>query len=163
MGLLCDYFIANSDEEAARTATWPGGPSRPSAPSSGWFRKKTGEPPAALPTVALEGLEPVVTMATLESLVAGGDVDELVDANADAQVNDPRHEVTVFRLSGALTDALAAASPDRLRAVAEPWSRTEELAGTTDPGGLAVSLAELAELAKQARSSGGDLYCWMAP
>lgn len=147
MGILCDYFIAAGDEEAALTATWPGGPS---------------DSPAALPTIDLKGLDPIVPMATLESMIAGGDPVELVTANAGALVTDPQGEVWVYRLSDALTDALAGASPDRLRQVAEPWSRTEELAGRRNPGELAQDLGELADLAKQARSSGGALYCWMS-
>lgn len=146
MGILCDYFIAADDDEAARTATLPGGPS---------------DSPA-LPTVDLKGLDPVVAMATLESIVAGGDLDELVAANAGAMVNDPQGEVWVHRVSEALTTALAGASPDRIRQVAEPWSQTEELAGRWDPGDLADALGELADLAKQARSSGRALYCWMS-
>jgi hypothetical protein len=146
MGILCDYFIAAGDDEAALTATWPGGPS---------------DSPAALPTIDLKGLDPVVPMASLESMIAGGDLDELVAANAGAMVSDPQGDVWVFRLSDALTGALAGASSDRLREVAEPWSRTEELAGA-DPGVLAMSLDALAGLARQARSDGGRLYCWLS-
>jgi hypothetical protein len=60
------------------------------------------------------------------------------------------------------TGALADASPDLLREVAEPWSRTEELAGWRDHGELAMDLGALAGLARQARTSGGRLYCWMS-
>ena len=146
MGVLCDYFIAAGDEEAALTATWLGGPSAS---------------PDALPTIDLKGLDPIVPMASLESMIAGGDLGELVAANAGAMVNDPQGEVWVFRLSDALTGALAGASSDRLREVAEPWSRTEELVGT-DPGLLAMSLDGLAGLARRARSDGGRLYCWVS-
>ncbi|MGY1802718.1 hypothetical protein ACI78T_05480 [Blastococcus sp. SYSU D00922] len=147
MGLLCDYFVAGSDEEAARTITSVGGPSAA---------------PSGLPVVDLKGLDPVVPMATLESLLVGGDVDALVAANAGASVGEAQDEVWVHRLSDALTDALAGASPDRLRQVAEPWVRTEELAGWWDPGDLAEALEEIADLAKRARSGGGALYCWMS-
>lgn len=147
MGLLCDYFVAGSDEAAAQTATWPGGPSAS---------------PAALPAVALEGLDPIVPMATLESLVVGGDPDALVAVNAGASVGEAQEEVWVHRLSDALTSALAGASPDRLRQVAEAWSRTEELVDSWSPGDLADALAELADLAGTARRTGGALYCWMS-
>ncbi|WP_116449678.1 hypothetical protein [Blastococcus litoris] len=147
MGLLCDYFIAADDEQAALTATWLGGPSAS---------------PGALPTADLKGLDPIVPMATLESMLTGGDVEALVAANAGASVAEAQDAVWVHRLSDALTDALAGASPDRLRQVVEPWSRTEELAGWWDPGDLAEALAELADLARRARGGGGALYCWMS-
>ncbi|MFL6097902.1 MAG: hypothetical protein ACJ71Y_20820 [Blastococcus sp.] len=147
MGILCDYFIAGGDEEAALTATWLGGPSAS---------------PDALPTIDLKGLDPIVPMASLESMIAGGDLGELVAANAGAMVNEAQGEVWVYRLSQTLTAALAGASPDRLREVAEPWSRTEELAGWWDTRELAEVLGELADLAKRARSDGGRLYCWVS-
>jgi hypothetical protein len=147
MGILCDYFIAAGDEEAARTASWVGGPA---------------DPAGALPTIDLKGLDPVVPMASLESMISGGDLDELVAANAGAMISDPQSEtVWVFRLSDALTGALAGASSARLGEVAEPWSRTEELAGS-DAGSLAMALDGLAGLARQARSDGGRLYCWVS-
>jgi hypothetical protein len=78
-------------------------------------------------------------------------------------ISDPQSEtVWVCRLSETLTGALADASPDLLREVAEPWSRTEELAGWRDHGELAMDLGALAGLARQARTSGGRLYCWMS-
>jgi hypothetical protein len=163
MGLTCDYFVAASDDEAARTATWTGGPGAPSAGKAGWFRKKASAPVAQpMPTVELPGMDPVVTMATLEELLAAGVVDELLAANADAQVSDPRQDVMVFRVSGALTDGLARASASRLREVAVPWSQTDELSGA-DPRDVADGLLRLSALAQEARNTGRSLYCWTAP
>ena len=102
-------------------------------------------------------------LGTLEALLTGGSADDLVTANADAQVNEEAAAVLVFRLSDTLTGALAGAPAERLRQVADPWSRTEELAGDGDPAVLAEALQRLAQLAQQARSTGGRLYCWTSP
>jgi len=163
MSLICDYFVAGSDEEAAATAGWPGGPGTPPAGRRGLFRRAAETGGAPLPTEALPGLDPVVMLGTLEALLTGGSADDLVAANADAQVNEEAAAVLVFRLSDTLTGALAGAPAERLRQVADPWSRTEELAGDGDPAVLAEALQRLAQLAQQARSTGGRLYCWTSP
>ena len=162
MGISCDYFVAEDDAEAARAATWAGGPSKPSAATRGFFRKRVVSPvPAALSTVELPGLEPVVVMATLEELLTGASVDEVLEANAAAQVGEGEHAV-VFRLRQELTGALAGASAERLRDVAGPWSRTEELIGSADPEDLVSALLRLAALAQSAERAGGRVYCWLA-
>jgi hypothetical protein len=77
-GLLCDYFLAESDERAATTIDWVGGPSHPPA-KSGLLRKSTME---GRPTVSMNGVEPAVMMSTLEHLLTGAAVDELISQNA---------------------------------------------------------------------------------
>ena len=159
MSLICDYFLAGSDGEAAATGSWPGGPGSPAGPRRGLFRRPA-EAPAPLPNAELPGLDPVVMLATAEALLLGRAADELAAANADAQVNDPADGVLVFRVSPALTAGLAAATPERLAEVAVPWSATEEFGGEGDPEALTEALARLADLAQLARSRGGQLYCW---
>jgi hypothetical protein len=161
MATSCEYFVAMDDDEAGQTASWAGGPSKPSAAKSGFFRKKDVAPvAAALPTVELPGVEPVVMLATLEELLTGASADEVLEANADAQIGDGKHAM-VFRLRQELTDELAGASSERLRDVAGPWSQTEEFFGSADPGDLADALRRLCALALTARESGGRVYCWM--
>lgn len=59
MGLLCDYFLAGSDEAAAGTIGWIGGPGAASPPDQ------------AFEVVDGSGIEPVVQMGTLESILTG--------------------------------------------------------------------------------------------
>jgi hypothetical protein len=161
MAIFCEYFVAEDDDEAAQTAGWAGGPSKPSAGKSGFFRKGNDAPlPAALPTIELPGVEPVVMMATLEELLTGASADEVLEANAQAQIADGK-QAMVFRLRQELTDVLARASSERLGEVAGPWSQTEEFFGSAEPGDLADALRRLSALAQSARESGGRVYCWM--
>lgn len=60
-------------------------------------------------------------------------------------------------LTDELRDALATATPDRPRDLAEPWSRIEEFPPETDPEGAVGFLHELGELAARARAH--RLYC----
>jgi hypothetical protein len=103
MGALFDYFAADSDEQAASTIDRLGGPA-------------ADEPGGAFDTVAVKGIDPVVQLGTLEELLTGRPY--------DAVVADPRSghalavhdggERVVLTVTDSLTDALAAATPDRL-------------------------------------------------
>ena len=61
VALLCEYFVANSDEAAGVTIDWVGGPEKPPE-AKGLFRKNRVDP---IPTVDAPGIEPVVMMTTL--------------------------------------------------------------------------------------------------
>jgi hypothetical protein len=161
MSLICDYFIAPSDDAAAATAGWRGGPSKPTAPKGGPFRKKVSDPVQPFPTAEFPGIEPVVMLATLEEGLTGASADEVLEVNADAQVAADG-DVMVFRLRRELVEALGGASESRLREVAGPWSRTEEFFGQGDERELAEGLSRLATLARTALESGHNVYCWMA-
>ena len=158
MGLLCDYFLAESDERAAATIDWVGGPGHPPA-KRGLLRKSTTE---ARPTVSMNGVEPAVMMSTLEHFLTGASVDELISRNARRHVADrDGGERLVMALSQSLQDALAVADEPSLRRVAQPWSGTEEFFGQGDPAILGDCLIELAALARQGLSVGEHLYCWV--
>lgn len=170
MGLLCDYFVAPSDDDAAATIDRDTGPGRPAppkpAPRGGLFRRRTQATPSAgndvvYPTVDGGGIEPSVQMGRLEALLTGRTIDEVLEANLPEQVIAERFggERVVVRLSDALTSALADASDADLAKVAEPWSQTEEFWGHGDPSDLAQLLGDLAELARQGRERGEALYC----
>lgn len=173
MGLLCDYFVAPSDDAAAATIDRAGGPGRPAppqpAPRRGLFRRQA-EPvsaPADQPIYATlngGGIEPVVQLGKLEELLTGRTFLEVLETS---RVNKPLAmrdggEVQVFKLSGALTNALAGASADDLARVAEPWAQIEEFGGWADAAVLADFLGRLAELARQSREQREGLYCWFS-
>jgi hypothetical protein len=145
MGLLCDYFLASSDEIAA--AVVESGPGRVVPP---------------LAVVDGCGVEPTVQLGTLEELLTGRSYDEIAareDEPLVAVLDDG--ERVVERLPDELVTALAAASDERLAEVAVPWSQTEEFWGQSSPDALTGLLCELAALARSATDGGQRLYCWV--
>lgn len=163
VGLICDYFAAPSDGAAAGVVDRDGGPAGVPVPS-GWSH---GVPaPAAVatgfPTVAGGSIDPVVVLGTVTALVTGqtfGEVLAAADRRDPVAMRDDGAEV-VLRVDDVVVDALTRADAARLAAVAVPSSRTDELAGISDPESLAEFLHDLAELARGARERGEALYCW---
>jgi len=171
MGLLCDYFIAPSDDAAAATIDWVGGPGRaaPKTSSLGRFRRLVGRESTSTdqgsyPSVDGSGIEPVVQLGQLEAILTGRDVDEVLESSDAGQLIAERGggERLVVRLSAPLTGALAGAPADGVPGVAARWAQTEEFWGNADPNVLAEFLRELSGLARQARERGEALYCWVS-
>lgn len=170
MGLLCDYFVAPTDDDAAGTVDLVGGPGAAvaAAPDPRGLLYRTGRPATtatdpAFPTVPGNGVEPVVQMGTLEALLTGRTFDEVLEsARRDPVALRDGGERLVLRLNDPLADALATASDDRLAEVAGPWSRTDEFWGDADPATLASFLLDLAALARGGRERGEALYCWVS-
>ena len=158
MGLLCDYFLASNDEEAAATIDWLGGPRQPPAPRGVLRRQKA----APRPTVSLPGIEPAVMMSTLENVLTGRSLDELIPQNARSSVavRDGGERI-VMRLSDTLQAALAGSDETRLRQAARPWSQTDEFFGQGDPALLGGALVDLATLARRGQSVSERMYCWV--
>jgi hypothetical protein len=145
VGVLFDYFAAPSDERAGETIDVNGGPGQ-----------------AGLPVVPVKGIDPVVQLGKLESLLTGADYEAVV---ASPRCGHPvairdEGELLVLTITDELQDALADASPEQLDAVAVPWSQIEEFPGDVRSAGLASFLAELAQLARGALENGDRLYCW---
>lgn len=150
MSVLCDYFLAATDEQAAATLDWEGGPSKP----------PTAEL-AARTTVSLPGLEPIVMLSTFQELLTGRSFDELLDENGQDVGFRNDGELIVIRISEALQKTLAESSPDDLRKVSGPWSETEEFYGQTTPQVAEAALVQLAELARTGVGTKQRLYCWI--
>lgn len=178
MGVLFDYFAADSDSEAGSVIDRAGGPgsqtvqvSPPTGGKRGLFGRKRATPQpfttdpglVAFDTVSVKGIDPVVQLGTLEELLTSRPYDDVV--------NDPRAGKTVASADGgerlvctitdSLTTALARASDEELQRVAQPWSQTEEFWGDADPEELTEILGELAGLARRAQANGHRLYCWV--
>ena len=147
MGVLFDYFAAPSDELAATTIDVLGGPD--------------GDSELQFETVPLKGLDPVVQLGELESLMTGVDYETIADGprSGHAVAIRDEGERLVLTITDELQAALAEATDDRLREVAEPWSRT--FWGDPDPNDVATVLGWLATLARSARSRDERLYCWV--
>lgn len=145
MAILCDYFAATNDDVAATVLDLDAGPT--SAP--GYL------------TVSLPGIEPIVTMQTLEELLTGRSEDDVMENPRQGEIlADGPDGSMVVAITGELQAALASADDARLREVALDWSATEELDGS-DPTVLGDALIDLADLARTAGDRGDALYCWL--
>ena len=155
MGVLFDYFAADSDEQAASAIDRLGGPGAIATLPA---------PAPSFDTVSVKGIDPVVQMGTLEELLTARPYDEIVAQPRSGHTLAVRDggERLVLTLTDVLTSALAEASQERLAEVAVPWSRTEEFWGGTDPESLTHILRDLAGLARRAQASSQQLYCWSA-
>lgn len=158
MGVLFDYFAADSDAVASSTIDWPSGPSR-GVPKKGPF----GKAMPGLPTVDGKGIEPVVTLGMLEELLTGRTFDDqLADPEARPILADrDGGERLVIRIGDKLVEALGQAQPSDLDALAGPWSQIEEFYGSANPADLALFLRSLRDLAVSAKSGDQKLYCWV--
>jgi hypothetical protein len=145
MALLCDYFAAADDDAAATVLDLEAGPT--SAPG--------------YTTVSLPGIEPMVTMLTLEELLTGRSEDDVTEnpRQGDVIADGPDGSMVVA-ITADLQAGLVAADDEKLRQVAMDWAGTEELDGS-DPDFLTDALVDLADLARTATERGAALYCWL--
>src|SRR4051812_20482875 len=152
MGVLYDYFAAGSDDMAAAAIGLDGGPAGTSPSGDGIYRSEHG-----FDVLCVKGVDPVVQLATLEALLTGRDAMDVIREPGPSQLmaSENDGEQLVLRVREQLRERLAAATVAELDAVAEPWSRTEEFWGGTDPEPLQEFLHALAELSRR----GGGLYC----
>jgi hypothetical protein len=172
MGVLYDYVAAPTDDEAAAVIDRLGGPGQPSTPvpskGRGLFGRRRqaetpADAPAAYPTVSDTGVDPVVQGGTLEELLTGRAYEQI---EADPRwgqslaVRDGGERI-VLTLTDGLIDALAQTSGERFAEVAVPWSETEEFWGAGDPSALTPLLIDLADLCREPRSRGDQVYCWV--
>ena len=173
MGVLYDYFVAPSDQDAADVIDRVGGPAQRVSVSAvparrGLFGRRgkdvdrVAEGPV-YPTVADTGIDPVVQGGTLEELLTGRPYDEIERDPRSGQSLAARDggERLVLTLTDGLVQALAEADEEQLASVAVPWAETEEFWGAGDPEALTALLNDLAGLARQARAGGTTVYCWV--
>ncbi|CAN7217412.1 hypothetical protein [Knoellia sp. LjRoot47] len=150
MSVLFDYFAAPSDEIAAAVVDRDGGPAAQHGAEG-------------FDTVTGWGIDPVVQLGTLESLLTGRSYDEVVEDARSGQTLAVRDggERLVLAVTDGLTAALVGAGSERLASVAPQWSQTEEFWGGADPADLAEFLDQLSALAERASESGQRIYCWV--
>jgi|GEM_PF-541355 len=177
MGVLFDYFAADSDELAASVIDRRGGPgTAPSpvpsnTPRRRLFRRAVEQAPVrredapelVFETVSVRGIDPVVQLGTLEELLTGRPYDDIVEdpRSGHALAMCDGGERLVMTLTDGVTTALLEAGNDRLAGVAAPWSQTEDFLGDGDPEVIAGFLQNLSALARRARASDQRLYCWV--
>jgi hypothetical protein len=178
MGVLYQYFAAESDARAAAALDLPGGPAgaEPADPVLlAAFR--AGDPAASkelrtprtrwsehgLQVLAAKGFDPVVQLARLEEYLTGVGSDEIIERwQPSAVIADiSTGERMVISVTGELQRHLARQSHDDLGRVAAAWTETEEDSRDADAGLLAHFLGELTRLAQDAAVRGERLYCWV--
>jgi hypothetical protein len=142
MGLLTYYFAATPERAAAIDIQ--NGPTGPED------------------VLAVSGVEPNVTMATLEAILTGADGMKIIDQGNVKPIADGGPDGPwLIALRPQLHEALLTTVPDGWHAVAERWVATDELAGM--PVDVAVSFLEkLAALAGRASEHSQRLYCWVS-
>ena len=141
MGFDIAYFSASGDDDAAAAEARPGGPlGWPTVVGQrkvGWFKKKPSveEPGPAWEGFGVRGYTNV-TVEVVGALLRGVPF-STVENNArytgtvtpEPAGPIPDDSPLVLTLTDGLQHTVAAATEDELRAVVEPWMRTEELEG----------------------------------
>jgi len=151
MSLLCDYFAAQSESDAALTVDWDGGPSRP---TDGQQRYEV---------IALGGIEPVVLMGQLEGLLTGRSVREVLGDPGHSPVAERGGgERLVIPIGERLEGALVSLDETRVPEIAASWAKAEEFWGRVGPTDLVTPLTQLVALAQRARAESQHVYCWMS-
>jgi hypothetical protein len=148
MGVLTDYFVARDDKDAARAHAAVGGPRELGFKTAEW-----------------KSIDPVVTLAALDEIVNGRNALDWIKANAgDDQMvaGGEEDEHWVFRVAAEHAETLAEL-PDEISLIAERWAKSEELElDGFDPADLVDVLVSLRDLAREARSTSQQLYCWVS-
>jgi hypothetical protein len=177
MGMMYKYFAAPSDTAAAEMVQpGPGGPEllSPALPEvlrtgdreaiRQAMRPRVRVSDSGVLALATKGIDGVIQMRTLETLLTGDQEDIIAGRPRAGHVVAERGEggPWVVTLTDELQAALVAAPRDQIVAAAAPWSEAEEFYGHNDPEVLADFLLELADLASQAKLRGENLYCWMS-
>jgi hypothetical protein len=162
--VIFTYFAASDDDAAAATIDWPGGPARPPTPKRGLLGILQRRPDTRDGFASVEGgFDPVVQAGTLTAILTERDYNEVSEEPGWGRLVAERDggERLVLALPPVLGDLLADSSAARLERAAMAWAQTEEFWGQADPGALGGMLGELSELARTARSSDFQLYCWI--
>jgi hypothetical protein len=161
LGLLTDYFTATPERVAAiDIRTGPTGPANLQETPSVERAAEASKPIEDV--LAVSGVEPGVTMATLEAILTGADSMEIIDQGSTEPIADGGPDGPwLVALRPPLQEELLTVPPDGWNAVAERWAATAELSDM--PADMAVSFLEkLAALARRASELGQRLYCWVS-
>ena len=146
MGLITDYFIADSDTEAARFLD--GG-----VHGAGLDQDDLHD---------AKGIDPFVMLGTLEAALTELPYAEISGDRTPPVGMGESGESGIVRVRGTLTTALADLAPGRVPGVAATWSSTEEFGPDADEEAVAEFLHGLSGLARRAMVQGRELYCWFS-
>ncbi|MFJ4837566.1 hypothetical protein [Streptomyces sp. NPDC088746] len=144
MSVIVEFFAAPDDASAA-------------------LALRTG--PRAFASLSFGNFDPEEAVVEWECLLAGGSVEELVEADEPRLVagQDDDDGCVVFAISPRLSTALAEAERSELQDAAAAWSLQRAEDGELIDTEIAeVILCDLAALVSSARLQGRGVYCWVA-
>ncbi|MFD9427283.1 MULTISPECIES: hypothetical protein [unclassified Streptomyces] len=121
-------------------------------------------PQGVFESLSFGNFDPEEAVVEWERLLAGGNLEELVEAGEPRLVAGQGDDgCVVFAISPRLSAALAEAEGAELKdaAVARSSQRTED-GDVIDTEIASVILGDLAVLISSARGQGQDVYCWVA-
>lgn len=116
----------------------------------------------SIPSVEFKGIDPVVNLGTLESILTGVDYDVITAETNRGRLIAQRDDEGpwVIAVSAALQAALTTADSDQLTRADVPWTQTEEFRWAA-PQSMLWVIEELADLARRATAKRERLYCWV--
>lgn len=142
--VMCDYFAASDDDTALGALA-------------------LGPDPDVFDVQPLKGVDPVVVLPRIESILTGCTYDEASDRPRSGEpLSSPDGAASfVVSVTDTLQAALASATPATLEKAVGPVSRIEELDGWGfGPDAAREALTLLSDLAARATPAGRRLYCW---
>jgi hypothetical protein len=144
VSIIVKFFVAPDDTSAAMALE--AGPGR------------------AFESLAFGNFDPEEALVEWEYLLAGGNIEELVEAGEPRIVAGQDNDgCVVFAISPRLSTALADAERSRLRDVAISWAQLraedDEVIDTETADAI---VGDLAALVSSARRQAQGVYCWVA-
>jgi hypothetical protein len=154
VGVYFDYFRATDDDQATGTHELPGGP-------------LAGDAPARLDGVSTKGVFPDPHLEQLVAHASGVPYERGPRTSwqlwPPADTPPPTDETSLWltdpsveRLATRIRDVLADVDPGDVQVLAEVWAA--DVSHSVDEA--ARTITDLIAVARRARESGQDLYCW---
>lgn len=144
MGVINEYFLANSDAAAAHMLD--------TGPVDGVIGPDPGSELASLEAILL-GLDPQSEEAV--ALVTRDD-------HAADVAHDDDYSTMIIKIAPGTTQLIAATELDELRPHLQQWARAEEFAGTTDEDLYDMMTALHPLFVAAATDTGQELYAWIS-
>lgn len=104
-------------------------------------------------------IDPVVQLATLETLLTSRNYSERSPFYSRCIVGEPDSDYAVIQVDASLVQAVMNAEPERLLELAESWAEENKMDARVRPSDMKAFLIEFQELCSESCDV-GDLYCW---
>ena len=176
MGVMYDYFAAPSEEAAAATIDWVGGPGTP-PPLPMPFRELVAKygleeartylkprlylSESGLYVVSTKGFDAITDLGAVESQLTGVSLDDILDRDDPVVADRDGGERRVLRIGDATRDALVHATDDAMVEAARRWAASQSQWRTIELEPIVHLLGQLAALARVATKRGEGLFCWI--